>query len=642
MSAPAFVPHPEDVAHARVTRLMRALGCSSVPELHAASISDIAGFWDAVVKDLAIEFATPYDRVVDLSSGPMWATWFSGGRISIVENCVDRWASSHPARTAVLGQGEDGRLTTMSFAELESEVRRVGGGLTGLGVSEGDAVGLLLPMIPEAVIALYATLAIGAVAVPTFSGFGADAIAARLQDCDAVALVTADATMRRGREDALKAKADAVARLVPTLQHVVVVGTRRETDTASGRDVGWKQLEGQPPAIATREAEHPALLTYTSGTTGRPKGAVHVHGGFLVKAAAEFAYHHDVREADRFCWLTDLGWLMGPLSIVGANANGAAVVMAAGAPDWPSCQRPWLLAEQCRLTQLGLSPTLVRSLMAAGSDSGRHDLGSLRSFGCSGEPLDPTAHSWLLRVRGGRAPVINVSGGTEVGTYLLGSHTVEPAKLGSVGGPSLGVDLDVLDDAGTSILDSGAVGELVVRQPWPGMTRGLFRDPDRYLETYWSTYPGVWRHGDWARVDQDGYWYVLGRSDDTINVAGKRVGPSEVERVLLEHPGVREAAVVGVPDEVKGELIWAFIAGRVEDRLERALADLVADRLGRPFRPACIVEVAAIPKTRSGKVMRRCLRALALGEDAGDLSSAEDPDVAAEVRRALDRLGRGA
>jgi acetyl-CoA synthetase len=375
------------------------------------------------------------------------------------------------------------------------------------------------------------------------------------------------------------------------------------------------------------------LLAYTSGTTGRPKGAVHTHAGFLVKTASEVAYSFDVGEDGVFCWVTDMGWIMGPLSIFGTHANGATLLLYEGSPDVPGPDRLWDLVERHRVTMLGVSPTLIRTLRTSAPE--KYDLASVHVLGSTGEPWDPDSYDWLAKdVFGGRVPIINFSGGTEVGGSFLAPYPVEEIRSCSLGGPSLGMDVDVVDDAGRPV--RGEVGELVCRQPWPAMTRGVWKDDERYREAYWSTFPGMWRHGDHAIVDADGQWFLRGRSDDVMNIAGKRLAPAEVEAVLTAHPAVAEAAAVGVPDPKKGETVWVFWVPRTDaaDDVSSQLRDLVATEVGKPFAPSLVRRVAQLPKTRSAKILRRAVRAAALGEDPGDLSGAENPEALEGIRSA--------
>jgi acetyl-CoA synthetase len=489
---------------------------------------------------------------------------------------------------------------------------------------------------------------IGAIFLPLFSGYGADAVKVRLVDAGAKGLITADGFLRRGHRVEMFEVARAAAADVDTLETVVVVPRLARLE-----DVGVSELiddlhsyrvllypehphEREHPTRMV-DSEHPLFVAYTSGTTGRPKGSVHVHGGFVAKIAEEVAFQFDVRPGDRLFWFADFGWIMGPWEIVGGLANGATVCLYEGAPDWPEPDRLWSYLERHRVTVLGISPTLIRALMAHGADPvRRHDLSRLRILGSTGEPWNEDPWHWYFDVvGGGRCPVINISGGTEVGACFLSPHPVQDLTPMTLGGPALGMAVDVYDEDGRPVREQ--VGELVCTRPWPGMTRGLWKASDRYLETYWSRWPDVWVHGDWASIE-DGRWYLHGRSDDTIKVAGKRLGPAEVESALVSHPAVFEAAAIGVPDEVKGEALWALVVPapgtEPSDALRTELADLVASHLGRSFRPSEVRFTSALPKTRSAKVVRRAIRAAVTGEDPGDLSSIEDPAALDAVRSA--------
>jgi acetyl-CoA synthetase len=385
------------------------------------------------------------------------------------------------------------------------------------------------------------------------------------------------------------------------------------------------------------DAEDPLMLIYTSGTTGRPKGAVHTHCGFPIKAAQDMAHCFDVHAGETMYWVSDIGWMMGPWEIFGMTLLGGTFVIYDGALDYPGVDRLWSLVERHRVNILGVSPTLVRSLMRHGDEPvRRHDLSSLRILGSTGEPWNPDPWRWLFDVAGGsRLPIINYSGGTEVSGGLVAGNVLTPLKPAAFAGPPPGIDADVVDDQGQPV--RGQVGELVVRAPWIGMTRGFWKDDRRYEETYWSRFPNVWVHGDWAEIDEDGLWYILGRSDDTIKIAGKRVGPAEVESVLVEHPAVNEAAAIGIPDELKGQALVCFCVLRPGRTGDAALVDelkaVVAFRLGKPLRPERIEFVSDLPKTRNAKVMRRVIRATYLGQPPGDLSSLENPQAVAEIER---------
>jgi acetyl-CoA synthetase len=612
-------PTPEEVERANVTRLAHRLGCADYHELHRVSVDEPERFWPALVADLGIEFSTPWEQVVDASRGVEWARWFVGGRLNVARACVHKWREL-PGEAAVF-RGEDGVRSALTWPELAHQVTQVGEALVELGVGPGDRVAIFMPMSPAVAVASHACAHVGAVQVPIFSGFAAPAIAARLEDAQAKVVIAADWSLRRGKR----------VEMLDVLREANLVGAR---ELVWSREQGWPdEVTRQPGTLAPLEvdAEHPYLLAYTSGTTGRPKGALHVHGGFLVSIAREVAYQTDVRRGDRVFFSTDMGWIMGPWTVVGAGALGATVIYMEGAPDWPE-DRLWQIVEDERATLLGVSPTLVRALIPKGDP--KQDLSSLRAIATTGEPWNLAPYLWLHEtVGGGRIPIVNESGGTEVGACFLAATPVAPQKACSLGFPALGQAMDVLDPDGRSIRDE--VGELVCRRPWPGMTRGIWGDDERYLETYWRRFPGVWTHGDWASVDEDGYWFLHGRSDDTLNIAGKRIGPAELESAAVSHPAVAEAAAIGVPHEVKGEVAWLFCVAKpgtnVDDRLEREVSAAVAAELGKAFRPDRVLFVAALPKTRSAKIVRRAVRARALGQDPGDLSSLENPEALEEI-----------
>jgi acetyl-CoA synthetase len=609
-----WTPDEATLERANVVRLMRRHGFDDYRALVERSIDDPEWFWAAAIEDMGIELFEPWRQVADTSRGPEWTTWFVGGKLNIAWNCVHRWAAAGPDDTAAIFRGEDGARRELTFAELGHDVTRLAEALVRLGVEPGDRVAIYLPMSPEVAVASHACAHIGAVQVPVFSGFAAPAVAQRLQDSEAKVAITVESSLRRGREIPMRAILEEARQDAPSLEHVVLAP--------------WDELladcPGTLPPLAV-DSEHPYLLAYTSGTTGTPKGVLHVQGGFLISIAREVCYQADARPGDVLHFATDMGWIMGPWTVVGGGAMGATIVYAEGAPDWPP-DRLWKLLEEERVTILGCSPTLVRALIPHGDP--QTDLSSLRVFVTTGEPWNPAPYRWLFETVGGsRCPIINCSGGTEVGACFLSPTPATPIKECSVGGPALGMAMDVVDDAGQSLVGTGEVGELVCRKPFPGMTRGFWGDDDRYLDTYWRRFPGIWTHGDWASVDEDGYWYLHGRSDDTLNIAGKRIGPAELESAAVSHPAVSEAAAVGVPHEVKGEVAWVFcVLVPGGEASEAEVRDLVAADLGKAFAPERVVFVPALPKTRSAKIVRRAVRATALGEDPGDLSSVENPE----------------
>jgi acetyl-CoA synthetase len=628
-----WMPSPEYIERSNVWRFMRRYNISDYAELVRRSIEDIEWFWDAVVKELQIEFFEPYQKVLDISQGIPWAKWFVGGKINIAYNCVDRHAQARPQKLALIWEGEDGSVRRISYRELAEGTNRLAKALTDLGVVKGDRVGIFMPMIPEAVMALMACAKLSAICVPIFSGFGAQAVATRLNDCEAKVLITAEGFSRKGARIEMGKIAREAAASCPTVQEVLTpdfVWTVRLA-AEGGKTNG--------PGEAWTDSEDPFMIIYTSGTTGRPKGAVHVHGGFLVKIAQEVAHQVDLHDDDILYWVTDMGWIMGPWEIVGGLALGGTVFLYEGAPDYPQIDRLWAMVERHRISILGVSPTLIRALMKFGPEPlRRHDLSSLRILGSTGEPWNPAPWLWFFEHVGQRrCPIINLSGGTEVGACFLSPLPIMPLKPCTLGGPALGMAVDVFDSEGRSL--RGGVGELVCTKPWPGMTRGLWKDPDRYIQNYWSRWENVWVHGDWASVDEDGFWYLHGRSDDTIKIAGKRLGPAEIESILVGHPAVAEAAAIGVPHELKGEVIWCYAVLKPgyepSEALRGELRERVREALGRSFVPEAIKFVRELPKTRNAKILRRAIRAVALGQEPGDLSNLENPQALEEIARAV-------
>jgi acetyl-CoA synthetase len=638
----AWRPTAEYVERSRLTAFISRPGLRDYDDLLRRSIADPEWFWPAVLDDLGIEFYEPYDRVLDISAGVAWARWCVGGRMNIVHNCLDKWiGTATEGRIALRCEDETGATQTLTYGALAADVGRCADALRALGVGKGDRVALFMPMCPELVVAFFAVIKIGAVVLPLFSGYGPEAIATRLCDAGASVLFAADSFWRRGQRVAMKTVADQALESAPTVRHVIVTPRiGRDVPMRDGRDHWWSDaVSTRAGAGATErtDAEDPLMIIYTSGTTGRPKGAIHTHCGFPVKAAQDMVHAFDVQPGERMYWVSDMGWMMGPWELLGMTVLGGTIVTYDGALDFPGPDRLWSIVERHEVDVLGVSPTLIRSLMRHGEEPvRRHTMTSLRILGSTGEPWNPEPWRWLFEIiGGGRLPIINYSGGTEVSGGLVAGNVLTPLKPAAFAGPPPGIAADVVDEQGRSVRSQ--VGELVVRAPWIGMTRGFWNDSERYEQTYWSRFPDVWVHGDWAAIDEDGLWYILGRSDDTIKIAGKRLGPAEVESVLVEHPAVIEAAAIGVPDAMKGQALVCFCvlrAGREPTAaLVEELKSLVAGRLGKPLRPASLEVVSDLPKTRNAKVMRRVIRAAYLGEPAGDVSSLENPQAVDEIRR---------
>ncbi|TPQ27124.1 AMP-binding protein [Cupriavidus pinatubonensis] len=650
----AWRPDPDVAQASALAAFMRRLGVGRADPSGYQELLDLAAahpetFWNALIQHMDLRFYQPYDSVVDASEGIEWAKWCNGGTTNAVLNCLDRYrGTARDAQEAVVWEGEDGNVRRWTYAELDRQTSRLAAGLRQIGCKPGDVIGVYMPMVPEAAAALLAIAKIGGVVLPLFSGFGAHAVTGRLRDSGAVAVLTADASTRRGKASPMKQTVDAARMDVPTLKHVVVLRNRDvEVAWQEGVDHWWHELtEGQPDDAPTTEmpTEAPMMLMYTSGTTGKPKGTVHSHCGFIAKLALDMGLCADMRAGDRLMWLSDMGWLVGPMMIYGTTLLGGTIVMAEGAHDFPDRGRFWRLMEQHRVSVLGIAPTIVRSFMSVGgADIERYDLSSLRLALSTGEAWTVDAWRWMFeKVCGSSRPIINYSGGTEVGGGIVTGTVIHPLKPCAFAGPVPGMGADIVDENGKSV-GPGGVGELVLRAPSIGLTRGLWHDRERYLSSYWSRMPGTWMHGDRAAIDHDGFWYVLGRSDDTLKVAGKRTGPSEIETLVMATGKVVEVAAIGLPDPVKGEtvgLVITLMPGvAVDADTERLLSAAVVSGLGSAFRPTEMLFVEDLPKTRNMKIMRRAVRAACLGLDAGDLSSLANPDTLGAIARAAGARG---
>ena len=628
--APAWSPVEEQARRSRLWRFIEKHGATGYQDLCARANRDPSWFWDALVKELGVVWSTPYRQVMDTSPGIPFTRWFKDGRLNAYDSAVIRHRQATPDQLALISETESGAIRQLTYAELDAAVERTAAGLQHIGVERGVAVGIYLPLVIENAVALLACTKLGAIAVPLFSGFGAEAIRQRLADARAKVLIVADGAMRRGRPVAMKPIADEAASALPHVERLVLVRCAGiDAPMTAGRDLEWNALEQQGAGVATQamSSEEALMLLYTSGTTGRPKGTVHGHASLPIKSAQDWALGMDFQSGERFLWVTDMGWVMGPLLVLGSLMLGGTAVLYDGAPDYPQPARIWDVAERHGVTHLGISPTLTRVLMACGQRAvPPRPLTGLRVLSSTGEPWTPEAWTWLFEVVGhSRVPIINYSGGTECGGGLVCGNLLTPTKPGSFAGPIPGIDADVVNERGEPV--RGQVGELVVRQPYVGMTMGIWNDPQRYLDTYWSRIPNVWVHGDWAIVDEDGLWYILGRSDDTIKVAGKRVGPAEVEAAALDGTDVAEAAAVGVPDPIKGQSVVVFAVARPEadvDRIPNAVSKSVERELGKPFKPSAVHVIPRLPKTRNGKILRRVIRNVFLGDPPGDLSSIDD------------------
>ncbi len=632
-------------ADSQLGRFLARHGLVSYEALRDRADADPEWFWQAVMDFHELKFFTPFTKLLDVSEGPQWAKWCVGGTTNLAWNCLERTLEAgRGGHDAIVWEAEDGSRRSMQYDELAATTARAAFGLQQLGCVPGDVIGLYMPMVPETIAAYLAIVRMGAIALPLFSGFGAQAVAERLSDAGAKTVLTVDYTWRRGKRIAMADVIDVAAPSIPSLQHVIVVERHPAEDVPSrqGMHITWRELisGGEEAAAAVLPADTAAMIVYTSGTTGRPKGTVHSNCGFMTKVALDFGLILDLQPHDRLLWMSDMGWLTGPILAVAVPLLGATLVLVEGVPDYPEPGRLWKLVEQHRVSFLGVAPTMVRAFMQQEPQtSGQYDLSSLRVTAATGEPWTPEAWAWFRhRIGHDTVPLLNYSGGTEIGGGILAGTVLhaDVTPICAFAGAIPGMGARVVDDAGNPVAP-GQLGELVLTIPSIGLTRGFWRDRQRYIESYWSRIPGLWVHGDVATVDQDGFWYVYGRSDDTIKISGKRTGPAEVEAALLGTGKVAEAAVIGIPDELKGSAIVCVCvlarAVQADDALINELKAAVATALGSSFRPKAVIFVADLPKTRTMKIMRRLVRSTLLGERAGDLAGLVNPEALDDLTR---------
>lgn len=624
---------------------MQQAGFDQYNDFFNHSIHDISSFWDQAIKALEIDWYQGYDEVVNFDKGIMYPEWFVNGQMNVAHNALDKWAldNSMKNENALIWESDDGDIVKYTFSELYDEVNRLANGLVELGVREKDVITIYMPMIPETVIGMLAISKVGAIFSPAFSGYKSEAVAKRINAAHARYLLTTDGFFRRGKVVNLKHEADQAAASSPSIEHVIVVNRTNSTTSWNDIDVSWNELKSDNKQFETKQTNgnDPYMIIYTSGTTGKPKGALHTHNGFPLKSAFDAGLCMDVCKKDTLFWYTDMGWMMGPFLVYGGLLNGATIMMFEGTPDYPTPSRIWEIVERHQVTHLGISPTLIRSIMNLDeSYVTKHDLSSLKMIGSTGEPWNEEPWMWLFeKVCKREIPIFNYSGGTEISGGIFGNVLVKPIAPVSFNAALPGMDVDVYDDDGQSVRNE--VGELVLKQPWVGMTNGFYKENERYEDTYWSRYKDTWVHGDWVINDDEGFYTITGRSDDTLNVAGKRLGPAELESVFVEHSDVVEAGVIGVPDEVKGEKPIAFVVIKEQPLSEQDLKEVLVDhaiqRLGKAIAPRIVHIVEDLPKTRNAKVMRRAIKASYLDKDAGDLSALENPQVVEQIRE----LGKG-
>ena len=674
-------PSQEFVESTNIWEFMQAYGIDDYEELIERTTSEIDGinqsgvdwFWNELVDYLDIDFFEDYDQVRDDSKArsaavnasgetvtrddPQFSDWYPGGKLNIGHNVLDRHAavdSETRNKVACIWEGEDGDVREITYHELYRQSNAVANALEARGINTGDTVALYMPMVPEVISILYGCFKIGAIAVPIFSGFGVEATATRIEDPECSVLFTGDGFQRRGDEVTLKRTVDdAIVQADTDVESVIVFDRLGASDSESplsipmsdGRDEWWADaVETQSNEYETKSlpADQESMLLYSSGTTGKPKGIVHTHAGVQMQCAKEVYFGFDLQPSDRFFWVSDIGWMMGPWSLIGNHTFGGTIFMYEGAPDYPDPDRFWEIIDRHSITQFGISPTAIRALRKQGDDWVEgHDLSSLRLLGSTGEPWDPESWQWFYETVGGSdIPIINISGGTEICGCFLMPMPIQSLKPCTLGGPGLGMNIDIVNHDGESIANTHERGFLVARDSCPSMTKSLWSGDERYLEEYWSSFedPPLWDHGDWAQKGEDNLWFLHGRADDALNVAGRKVGPAEIEGAAMEHEDVNQAAAVGVPDDTTGTAVVLYVITEVgikeTDELRAEIRGIVGEEHGKPFQPREVLFVDEFPKTQSGKIIRRAVKATYTDKQLGDMSSIENPDALEEVENA--------
>lgn len=610
---------------------------SSLNELIQRSNQNLEWFWKEIDRDIGIVWDEPYKKILDTSNGIPWSTWFIGGKINIYNSSVEKFAKKDPNKIAYHFVSEDGTTSQITYLELELKIGKLANALKKLGVRKGEVVAIYLPMIEEAILAILACAKIGAIQTVIFSGYSSESLQIRLQDCKAKVLFVCDGFQRRGKSISQKQIVNKAIKNTKIEKVIVVPYKGVDKYNEFEKFIFYESIMSSENSICPTEimnSEDPLFILYTSGTTGKPKGVIHVHGGFSVFAGYQAAYLIDMNENDVVFWPADIGWITGLVwNVYGLLIMGANAVIYDGALDYPNFDRIWNVLENYKVTIFGISPTAVRLFKKNNIEPLKsYNLEKIKNIPTTGEPLDEDSWWWLFeKVGNKKIPIINLSGGTEIGGAMLSVFPGMKLKPSTVGIPCPGMNLDVFDDNGKSILQKN--GYLVIKSPWPAMTRGLLNDEDRYLENYWSRFENIWFHGDYVFVDDDGLWYMRGRTDDVINVSGHRMSTIEIEHALITHDKISDAASISIPDEITGEAIVIFFVpkNKSETILSMQISDYISEKIGKIARPKAVYQISDLPKTRTGKIMRRLLKAKLLGLPLGDLSSVENPHVLNEI-----------
>jgi acetyl-CoA synthetase len=630
----AFIPTQEQIKKSNIHAFMEKHNIQTLQDLSIKAKQDLNWFWKAVDEDIGIVWSQKYNKVSDFSEGLAWPKWFVNGKTNIISSSVEKFAKLTPDKIAYFFVSEDNKKNQISYKELETSINKLANGLKTLGIQKGDVVAIYMPMIPEALIAILACAKIGAVQTVIFSGYSSESLHIRLQDCKAKVLFVTDGYIRKGKKISQKKTVDEA--ITGTAIKKIVVAKYKNIDDYGKTDsiVYYDKLilnQSSDCKTEIMDSEDPLFILYTSGTTGKPKGVIHSHGGFSVFAGHQASYLIDMHKDDILFWPADIGWITGLVwNVYGLLVIGATAIIYDGAIDWPNFNRIWDILFEYKATIFGTSPTAVRMFKKNNIEPRKlHNLNFLQNIPTTGEPIDEESWWWLFeKVGNKRIPIMNLSGGTEIGGAMLSVFPGMKLKPTTVGIPCPGIDLDVFDDNGNSIHNQK--GYLVVKAPWPGMTKGLLNDKGRYLETYWSRFENIWFHGDYVMVDNDGLWYMHGRVDDVINISGHRLSTAEIEQTVISHSKISDAAAIAIPDEITGEAIVLFVVlsdKENEQSIEEVIISYVSEKIGKVAKPKRVIIIPDLPKTKTGKIMRRLLKAKLLGLPLGDLSSVENPQV---------------
>ena len=616
---------------------MKKHNISSLDELSIKSKNNLEWFWESVDKDIGIIWDEPYTKTLDISNGIAWSKWFVNGKTNMYKSSVEKFTKQTPNKIAYHFISENGIETKLSYCELNSKVSKLANGLKSLGVKKGDIIAIYLPMIEEAIVSILAAAKIGAIQTIIFSGYSSESLQIRLQDCHAKILLTSDGFNRKGKDVSQKTTIES-AIIDTDIEKIIMVSYMGIDQYEKSEKIQFydELLSNQSDSCDTEimDSEDPLFILYTSGTTGKPKGVIHTHGGFSVFAGHQASYLVDIHQNDTLFWPADVGWITGLVwNVYGLLIMGASAIIYDGALDYPTEDRIWQILSKHNATIFGISPTAVRLFKKNNAQPlKKYSLDKLRNIPTTGEPLDEDSWRWLFeKVGNKKIPIMNLSGGTEIGGAMLSVFPGMKLKPSTVGIPVPGMNLDIVDDDGNSVREKN--GYLVIKSPWPAMTRGLLHDDDRYIKTYWSRFENIWFHGDYVLADEDNLWYMKGRADDVINVSGHRMSTSEIEHTVISHKKISDAASISIPDELTGEAIVVFFVpeNKNEVNLEADIIEHINKKIGKIAKPKLIFQLSDLPKTRTGKIMRRLLKAKLTGNPLGDLSSLENPDILKEI-----------